>query len=197
MINQVVANLIMKNEIPLVKKLQKVVAFNTRFPLKQEGHKCLFLLHVPLFEHNFELHMEDGSKKLVPDVEAIEVLKREKEHLEKLKQDAIDQLKQVSKFSKMGGVSINPPKPVVPELEQNPSELPLPKVKVESQVDVHKELPHVIQDFFEDLAVTLHKEHIDLAFTNIGDIEQEVKKEVAMQLMFTRPGKLVFPAHRR
>lgn len=108
MLKEIAASLIEKGEHRLVRELHRVTAFDARINLYTEGNKCIYLLDVPIFDKQWELHLSDGTKKLVTDAEATELLKAERELNEKVKDNALEQIKRVNKFSKFGGVQLDP-----------------------------------------------------------------------------------------
>ena len=101
-LNTIAASLIAKGSHDIARKLSKVTAFDTRFNLYQDDKKCIYLLDVPLFDKFYEVHFNDGTKKLLTNDEASEILKQEQEYNEGIKNKAIEQLKKVNKFVRMG-----------------------------------------------------------------------------------------------
>ena len=110
-LTKIAASLISKGEVSLAMQLHKITAFDTRFNLYQDGKKCMYLLDVPIFDKYFELHLEDGAKKLLTNAEAVDVLKNEKEFNGTVRDKAVEQLKKINRFSKMGDISLEEEEP--------------------------------------------------------------------------------------
>jgi hypothetical protein len=134
MLKDVAIALAIKGEHRLVRELHKVTAFDARVSLYSDGMKHLYLLDVPIFDKTWELHTADGTKKLITDAEATEILKAERELNEKVKENALEQIKRVNKFSKFGNIQLDPE--VEKELSVNP----------EVPVEVHGPTQEVVQE---------------------------------------------------
>jgi len=101
-------NFIHNGHPKLARSLRKIVAFDTRFSLYQKDIKHLYLLEHPIFDQRFEVVYEDGSKKLIDDDQAVELLKKERDYNEEMKQKAADQVRKVSKIAKMSDLGLDP-----------------------------------------------------------------------------------------
>jgi hypothetical protein len=119
MLKDIAVSLIIKGEYRLVRELKKVTAFDARVNLYSDGLKCLYLLDVPIYDKYWELHKGDGTKSLITDAEATDILKAERELNDKVKENALDQIKRVNKFSKFGNIKLDPE--VEQELALNPN----------------------------------------------------------------------------
>ena len=122
LLTKIAGSLIAKGEVSLALRLHKVTAFDTRFNLYQDGKKCMYLLDIPIFDKYFELHLDDGSKKLLTNDEAVEILKEEKDFNGNVREKAIEQLKKINRFTKMGNVTLEEPEPEEPEEHEDESE---------------------------------------------------------------------------
>jgi len=125
MIKTIAQKFMEKGEHVLARRLQKCVAFDTRFNLMQDNHKCIYMLDVPLFDKHYELHSNDGNKKLLSDEEVTNLLKKERDFNDNIKNKASDQLKKVTKFAKMGEIGLDPEQKMQQEMvEQVQKEAP-------------------------------------------------------------------------
>jgi len=115
---EVIANLVIKGEYELARKIKKVYAFDTRFNLMQDEVKCVYLLDVPLFDKHWEAIMPDGTRKLVTDEEARDLLKKEKEYNDRIREKAVNQLKNITKFAKMGDLTIEEMQEAIEEAKE-------------------------------------------------------------------------------
>jgi len=136
-IKTIAFDLIARGQPRLARRLQKVTAFDTRFTLhkqpdyENEHIRHIYLLDVPLFDKHFEAVMEDGTRKLLSDDDAIKILKTEKDYLEKLKDTVGEQHKNTLKFAKMGELEgIAPPPKPKPEPTQEIDEEKHPELSV-------------------------------------------------------------------
>jgi hypothetical protein len=119
MLKDIAVSLVIAGEHRMVRELHKVTAFDARVNLYSDGLKCLYLLDVPIYDKYWELHKGDGTKSLITDAEATEILKAERELNDKVKENALDQIKRVNKFSKFGNIKLDPE--VEQELALNPN----------------------------------------------------------------------------
>ena len=131
MMEKVVANLIENGEHSMVRRMKKVVAFDTRFNLFCDNIKCLYLLDVPIYDKNYEVVYQDGTKKLLSDKEATELLRKERDFNANIKDKANDQLKRISKFSRMGDIQLDPTEPE--EVKEVREELDKPAPQLETE----------------------------------------------------------------
>lgn len=134
MLKEIAMSLASKGEHRLVRELHRVTAFDARVALYSDGYKFLYLLDAPIFDKTWELLCEDGSKKLITDQEATDILKAERELNEKVKENALDQIKRVNKFSKFGGIKLDP------ELEKELAVNPNLPTEVHGPAEVDQEL---------------------------------------------------------
>jgi hypothetical protein len=123
MLKDIAVSLVIAGEHRMVRELKKVTAFDARVNLYSDGLKCLYLLDVPIFDKHWELHKGDGTKTLITDAEATDILKAERELNDKVKENALEQIKRVNKFSKFGNIKLDPE--LEKELALNPSTAPV------------------------------------------------------------------------
>jgi len=123
MLKDIAVSLVIAGEHRMVRDLKKVTAFDARVNLYSDGLKCLYLLDSPIYDKHWELHKGDGTKSLITDAEATEILKAERELNDKVKENALEQIKRVNKFSKFGNIKLDPE--LEKELSLNPNTAPV------------------------------------------------------------------------
>jgi hypothetical protein len=162
----------------------KIHAFDARFPLKKENRKWLYMLDPPIYDYCFELHFNDGKKKLLTDEEAIMYLNEEQEHSENALQENETHLSDLDRFRKFGPLKKRL-KPVVPK--ETVEEI-LPAVAQcvceeypEDEIELELEPGFVTLE-----AITLHAKRVDAGFV----VQANVKGDVLFKGHFRTDGVL-------
>lgn len=176
--------LLAQNRRDLVNQLIKIHAFDARFPLKKDDRKWLFMLDPPIYDYGFELHFNDGKKKLLTDDEALMYLNEEQEHSEKALQETDDHLRDLDRFFKFGPLKKRL-KPAMPEPAVKPKDAPATAQCVTEEYP--EEIEFDVEPGFVTLeAATLCAKRADGGFT----VDAKIQNDALFQGRFRTDGTL-------
>lgn len=177
--------LLAQNRRDLVDQMIKIHAFDARFPLRKDNRKWIYMLDPPIYDFCFELHFNDGKKKLLTDEEAMMYLNEEQEYSEKALQETDDHLKDLDRFFKFGPLKkrLKPmmPEPPSAQAEDAPATAQCITEEYPEEIEVEVEPGFVTLE-----AVTLCAKRIEGGFT----VDAKIKDDVLFQGRFRYDGVL-------